>query len=326
MNSYIKYHQKEHPEAMIQDIVKLLYQNEFAGGHMIKDQEMVKQYYFSELEDLADNNKQNLYDIIGPNMIRVNMIPYRNAKLSHNYLLDAFIKSANDNYGKTANFQKELNNLPIDAFLKTYDMKPIHHTSIYSQLYYPHYRVIEKQYVTLEMKEYQIRNFLSSIDEFSIIALEGKCASGKSTLTSKLINDDITIISCDDFFLPEISKTKERMQEIGGNIDYEAIKALLQKIKPNSTLKYQIFDCRIQSYITKTVNIKKIVILEGVYSYHQSFRNLIDYLIFLTINNEEQNKRLKKRELYERFINEWIPLENKYYDSFDFIANADLLI
>ena len=55
-------------------------------------------------------------------------------------------------------------------------------------------------------------------------------------------------------------------------------------------------------------------------------RKYIDKLCYIIINDSDQYNRLKKRVLFERFINEWVPLENKYYNSYDFISNADILI
>ena len=92
------------------------------------------------------------------------------------------------------------------------------------------------------------------------------------------------------------------------------------------TITYTIFDCSTQSYSTKTVDIKEKVLLVGVYSYHQKVRKYIDKLCYLIVNESEQLNRLKQRKMFDRFINEWVPLENKYYNSFDFIGEANILI
>ena len=174
------------------------------------------------------------------------------------------------------------------------------------------------------MKTFQLQNYIDSFNEFTIFALEGKCASGKTTISNNLKN--ITIIDVDEFFLNNDLKTKERLNEIGGNIDYDLYEQCLQKIKPNSTITYTIFDCSTQSYSTKTIDIKEKVLLVGVYSYHQKVRKYIDKLCYLIVNESEQLNRLKQRKMFDRFINEWVPLENKYYNSFDFIGEANILI
>ena len=79
------------------------------------------------------------------------------------------------------------------------------------------------------MKVFQLQNFINSFTDFTIFALEGKCTSGKSTISNKLNN--VTIIDVDDFFLPINKKTSERLNEIGGNIDYDLYEQCLKQIK-----------------------------------------------------------------------------------------------
>ena len=63
-----------------------------------------------------------------------------------------------------------------------------------------------------------------------------------------------------------------------------------------------------------------------MYSYHPKVRKYIDNLLYLLVDEKVQFERLKERTMFERFINEWVPLENSYFDSFDFVGNADILI
>ena len=120
------------------------------------------------------------------------------------------------------------------------------------------------------MKIKQLQNYINSFNDFTIIALEGKCASGKTTLTHLL--KDVTIIDVDEFFLRKELKTKERLDEIGGNIDYDLYEQCLKKIKQNEYITYTIFDCQTQSYKEKTIYITNKVLLVGVYSYHPNVR------------------------------------------------------
>ena len=55
-----------------------------------------------------------------------------------------------------------------------------------------------------------------------IICLEGGSASGKSSLALEIKDEyECTLIHMDDFFLRPSQRTKERLNEIGGNIDIE---------------------------------------------------------------------------------------------------------
>ena len=55
-----------------------------------------------------------------------------------------------------------------------------------------------------------------------LVAVEGRCASGKTTLASVL--QDLagwSVFHMDDFFLQPWQRTELRMQTAGGNVDYE---------------------------------------------------------------------------------------------------------
>ena len=57
---------------------------------------------------------------------------------------------------------------------------------------------------------------------FVRIAIDGNCASGKSTLGECLRQIyDANLFHMDDYFLPFARKTPERLAEPGGNVDYE---------------------------------------------------------------------------------------------------------
>lgn len=55
-----------------------------------------------------------------------------------------------------------------------------------------------------------------------IIAIDERCAAGKSTLALLLSEQpDATIFHLDDFYLQGRQRTYERFNEVGGNVDYE---------------------------------------------------------------------------------------------------------
>ena len=58
--------------------------------------------------------------------------------------------------------------------------------------------------------------------EFVIVAIDGKCTSGKTTLAGRLAEIyDCNVFHMDDFFLRPEQRTAERFAEVGGNVDYE---------------------------------------------------------------------------------------------------------
>ncbi len=326
MNSFIKYHLKKYPQMSTQDIVKLLYQNHFGPGHFIKNKELVIDYYNKELQSTNINNNDNLYEHIGNDFLRLNIFPYNNIYKDNN-IINYFYESSLFDFNNLElknSFINILKEIPNDGFLDSYEYSNVHHTKKYNEVYMPHYRVINTKYLTIDMKVKQLQNYIDSFKDFTIFALEGKCASGKTTISNNLKNH--TIIDVDDFFLKQDKKTHERLNEVGGNIDYDLYLECIKKIRPNKTITYTIFDCMTQSYKEKTIKIQNNVLLVGVYSYHPIVRQYIDKLCYLIVNEQEQYERLKTRTMFNRFINEWVPLENKYYGNFDFLGNADIII
>lgn len=66
-----------------------------------------------------------------------------------------------------------------------------------------------------------IKNLLKE-NEKLVIAIDGRCGGGKSTLGLLLKEQfDCNIFHMDDFFLPFEMKTAERLRKAGENVHYE---------------------------------------------------------------------------------------------------------
>ena len=67
----------------------------------------------------------------------------------------------------------------------------------------------------LETAKHQI-NMLLEEKNFVIVAIDGKCTSGKTTLASQLAEIyDCNVFHMDDFFLRPEQRTPERFAEVG---------------------------------------------------------------------------------------------------------------
>jgi hypothetical protein len=56
---------------------------------------------------------------------------------------------------------------------------------------------------------------------------------------------------------------------------------------------------------------------------------LYDLKVFLTVDPQLQQKRLLERSgpaMLERFLNEWIPLEELYFSALDIAGQADVCV
>lgn len=166
-----------------------------------------------------------------------------------------------------------------------------------------------------------------------LLAIDGLCGSGKTTLAEYLCQRfDASVIHMDNFFLPFERKTKERLKEAGGNIDYERFtEIILPALKKKVPFSYFAYNCQTSSY-DRTIDIsaKELIIVEGSYSLHEKFGRYYDYAAFLTVSYEEQLSRLQNRcqddSKFDRFKKEWIPMENLYHAKQNVAARSNIII
>lgn len=164
-----------------------------------------------------------------------------------------------------------------------------------------------------------------------IIALDGRAAAGKSTLSESLSSILYApIIHMDDFFLPFDKRSEERLSEPGGNVDYERfISDVIPMLRSGREFSYKKFDCSIGSF-SDDVYIDKsdIKIVDGSYAAHPLFGSYYDLLIFKDVDREEQLRRLELRDpsKLEMFKTKWIVMEERYFSHFDIMNRADIVI
>ena len=177
----------------------------------------------------------------------------------------------------------------------------------------------------MEAAKKQIDGLLAEKD-MVIMAIDGKCTSGKTTLASKLAQIyDCNVFHMDDFFLRPEQRTPERFAEVGGNVDYERFQEeVLLPLKSGKAFSYRPFDCSTFALAAPvSVTPKKLNIIEGTYSHHPYFGDPYDLKVLLTVDEETQQQRILERPtfLHKRFFEEWIPMENRYFETFRFLIN-----
>ena len=153
-----------------------------------------------------------------------------------------------------------------------------------------------------------------------ILAIDGRCGSGKSTLASQLAKYfDGDVIHMDDFFLQPHQRNEERYKTPGENVDHERMmEEVFSRLEKKEEFTYYPFDC-VNMEISKEgieIHNKELIVVEGSYSLREEFRKYYDLTVFLTIPYDIQIERIKERnpDKINRFINEWIPLEEDYFE------------
>lgn len=164
-----------------------------------------------------------------------------------------------------------------------------------------------------------------------IIAIDGSCTAGKSTLAQRLTEElDCNLLRVDDFFLRPEQRTPERLAETGGNVDYERfLEEVLIPLKAGKPFSYRPYDCRGGTLAASvTVAPRRITVIEGSYSHHPFFGDPYDLKVFLKVSPEVRLQRILKRPLFlqKRFLEEWIPMEHRYFEEFEIARKADLVV
>ena len=91
----------------VTDIIKLVYQNEFGGGHLISNPENSLRYLKKECDELTFFNDEE-YDDIGNGLIRYNLSFLKNDEAKIVNLNEIFVKSANSHKGSLSSFLKKI--------------------------------------------------------------------------------------------------------------------------------------------------------------------------------------------------------------------------
>ena len=167
--------------------------------------------------------------------------------------------------------------------------------------------------------------------EHVFVAIDGPCASGKTTLAALLQRRfDGNVLHMDDFFLRPEQRTPERFAEPGGNVDRERFEEeVLAPLVAGNIVQYRPWDCHTGDFAaSRNVEPARLTIVEGSYSMHPALRGYYDLMICLTIDSGEQLRRLEARNprMLQRFIDEWIPLENRYFASTETRTAADMIV
>ena len=109
-------------------------------------------------------------------------------------------------------------------------------------------------------------DLLLARQERVLIAIDGPCTAGKTTLAARLKEEyDCCVLHMDDFFLRPEQRTRDRLAQPGGNVDYERFwEEVLLPLKDGLPFSYRPYDCSRQA-LAQPVSVipKKLTVIEG---------------------------------------------------------------
>ena len=168
MRSILLTHARRYPLMEPRDAVKLIYQNEFGGGHMIRDESACLDFLRHEYESVKQCPDLPILEEIGSEIVRVNLA----ALDRHGYPLvsvgTAFLLSAAVHQGNLDSFLHKLSTLKelteegkmpfspkdLETYLESYaaaGYPAVSHSETYRNAYHPAYRVIRKEFLSKQM-------------------------------------------------------------------------------------------------------------------------------------------------------------------------------
>lgn len=160
----LKAHAARYPLMRPEDAVKLIYQNEFGGGHLISDPEKSLEWIRREYAETASDPSVSLFEDIGNGIARLHFQALDTSKLSLEGVNALFVRSAEVHKGDMESFQRKLELLEenfddigfmfdraaLDDYLKRYretGCPMVSHSEVYRNAYKPSYRVIVRSFI-----------------------------------------------------------------------------------------------------------------------------------------------------------------------------------
>lgn len=165
LEKVLSLHFELYPKMRPQDAVKLIYQNEFGGGHLVKNREESYTRLIKELEITPTNPSLPLFVPIGNGLVRVNLAKISDHYITPDMLYDMFVSSAEAVKGSRRAFAEKLDflksfvekakNLPFSSnelsrYLLEYKMQgyPMcSHSYQYREYYAPAYRIVLADFI-----------------------------------------------------------------------------------------------------------------------------------------------------------------------------------
>ena len=161
------------------------------------------------------------------------------------------------------------------------------------------------------------------------VAIDGRCAAGKTALAREIADAmPCNVICMDDFYLPFDQRTEALNKTPGGNMDFERMRQeVVHPLMLGFPFNYRAYACKIDALLQpRQVEPCAINVIEGMYAMHPSLGMAYDLKIFMEVEPALQRKRILEREgkaLAQTFFQRWIPMGDRYFESFRILERCD---
>ena len=329
---------RRYPESCIQDFVNLAYQGAWGAAPVFRSRKEAWEEFKQDYAAAIPSNAP-LFEVISPDFCRLNLGAWKNAALPEKWLFNMYCASAEILPESQKIFEEyllELRSLlrsrrsELDEVIKKYNNSSPQHSQLCCRKCRPAYRLLNTRFLTVLPLLRAAAKL--PVQKVSVIAVDGRAASGKTTLAGSLaLILETKPVHMDDFFLPPDLRNPRRLSEPGGNIHYERfIKEVLPNLRQGKSFSYQKFDCsKMQLGAMRHIPASRWRIVEGANSLHPVFGNYADLRVFFDISPTKQISRIRKRNGERKaleFLKKWIPMEEKYISTFQIKKKAQIII
>jgi uridine kinase len=332
------------PEMEICDAVKMIYQAEYGGGHMIKDEINCYQRIENEGSSLSiEQLSEPLWEDLGDRYARLNLSILR--ELPYDTVGRMFYESSRVVSGNKDRFEQDISRLrelceegktsfsaeALNQYMEQYRKKgylPVSHSVAYTEKYHPAYRVVKKQYCTYLEAIIGVSRQLTNNGEVTV-AIDGQSAAGKTELAGVLsIVYGGNVFHTEDFMKLSGAGINEKT-EINEIFDADRLKIqVLDRLNSGREFSYDVFSTDEGRIVTShDVKPKRVNIVEGLFCMLPKFRKYYEYRIYMGIDPLVQSKTILEK--YGEFglidfQKRRAPIENRYLAKYMVSAECDL--
>lgn len=330
-------HLAQYPQMEPQDMVKLIAQSVWGPGHLGLDQAEAEKDLCREWKQVPADASPRV-EPIGNGLCRFylwgNASPLAAGLLAHLLVRTAEETTFDPQQAQEALSAWEEMQMPAwNVALHQWQQQGfpmMSHSAAYKTMYAPHYRVIRLEYAQWFFGLLPLWEQMQT-GRPMIVALDGRCGSGKTTL-AQLAERVLgyQVFHMDDYYLPLGKRDPDWEQQPAGNMDLERFRTqVLEPARTGQPVRYRPYRCQLGAYAAETVlSPAKQILVEGSYCLHPALRPYYDETLFLTCTPAEQQCRLQAREgdYYPMFRVRWIPMEERYYTAYHIPTKEECIL
>lgn len=339
-------HAKAHPAMRPQDAAKLAYQAAFGAEHLVLD-ETAAHAYFKEEFAAVEPREVPLCEDVSIDLCRVDLGAWKARGLPGEWLLRAFLLTASPPPADAeaafrgclaaAQALADGGALPFSgeeyrAFAQVYfagSIRPVRHSAEYRAAEKPAYRLVRKSISRLFPL---LEKMNARKGDVAVVALDGRCASGKTSMASDLAAiAGAGVVHMDDFFLPAELRTAQRLAMPGGNAHFERFREeVLPFLASPEAFSYRVFDCGAMGYSgRREVAASRWRLVEGAYCCHPTLGDYMNLRAFSDVDSQTQLARIRQRDggdAAKTYAAHWIPMEEAYLAAFGIRQSAHVIL